>query len=109
MRDHSSADPWSGFLHPRDSGTGPSRRGFLIPPQHRPAAAADADLPVAGRWVLDALAARRGPLTVQQIHQGLDLTYMEVTEAVRLLGDRGLVRVRSVDGQQVVRLVNPPG
>lgn len=106
MRHIRSADPWSTFLEPDERVGAPTTR-YLDP--GRPGAHAaghrsiDADLPTAGRRLLEELTSSRGGLTVEQLHDRSGLTLLEVADAVRELSARGLVGLRRENGDDVVR------
>ena|SRR6185503_11536362 len=110
MRQNRSADPWSAFLDPSDRGTGSPTRHLsrAYTGDERPARSTEVDLPAASRRVVGALNTERGPLTVEQLHERLGLTMLEIADAVRALRGRGMVGIGRIGDEDVVRLTDGP-
>jgi hypothetical protein len=99
-----SADPWSSFLVPSDSPPGATRAptGFTGPARHDPETR---ELSPDSREVLGYLA-DRPPTPLDEVGEHVGLGLLEVAEAVKQLTSRGLVRVRTVGGQEQVQAVD---
>ncbi len=104
MRSSGSADPWSSFLAPSDAPPGSTK----APTGFTGAARRDPERPELtpdGREVLRYLEGRP-PTPVGELGEHTGLGLLEVAEAVRQLSARGLVRVRTVGGEERVQAVD---
>lgn len=101
MRQSRSADPWSSFLAPESAPPGADRAptGFTGTPRETPAE--HQELTADSRAVLKFIADRSAtPLDEVSSRCGIGL--LEVADAVRQLTERGLVRVREIDGRETL-------